>query len=97
MSSPFYKDSDAIVQSVNIFQVDFITVQVGHHGISAESTVVLADQQLRENIKEQYPDLWDRFQARRQYLKEHLNIDLKEEMLPMASTLAYYRPFLLNK
>src|SRR5699024_399761 len=97
MSSPFYKDSDAIVQSGNIFQVDFIPVQAGHHGISAESTVVLADQQLRENIKEQYPDLWDRFQARRQYLKEHLNIDLKEEMLPMASTLAYYRPFLLNK
>src|SRR5699024_936325 len=42
MSSPFYKSSDAIVQSGSIFQVDFIPVQTGHNGISAESTIALA-------------------------------------------------------
>lgn len=96
LSSPFYKDSDAIVQSGNIFQVDFIPIQEGHYGVSAESTIALADDTLRQEIQTDYPDLWKRIEARRVYLKENLNIDLKPEVLPLASTLGYYRPFLLN-
>ena len=34
---------------------------------------------------------------RRRYLKEVLGIDLKEEVLPMCSTLGYLRPYLLNQ
>lgn len=97
MSSPFYKDSKATIQSGMLFQVDFIPVQAGHQGVSAESTMVLADETLREEIKSNYPELWARIVNRRQYLKEELNIDLKEEILPLASTLGYYRPFMLNK
>ncbi|MFS8652851.1 MAG: M24 family metallopeptidase, partial [Caldibacillus sp.] len=97
LSSPFYKGSDAIVQSGNIFQVDFIPIQKGHHGVSAESTIALADAALIQEIQTEYPDLWNRIETRRAYLKEHLNIDLKPEVLPLASTLGYYRPFFLNK
>lgn len=96
MSSPFYQGSDAVVQSGSIFQVDFIPVQKGHHGISAESTIALADEALIQEIQEQYPLLWERIESRKNYLKEHLNINLKPEVLPLASTLGYYRPFLLN-
>src|SRR5699024_7007292 len=66
MSSPFYKSSDAIVQSGSIFQVDFIPVQTGHNGISAESTIALADEDLIQEIKEQYPLLWERIETRKQ-------------------------------
>lgn len=97
LSSPFYKGSNAIVQSGNIFQVDFIPIQKGHHGVSAESTIALADAALIQEIQTEYPDLWNRIETRRAYLKEHLNIDLKPEVLPLASTLGYYRPFFLNK
>ncbi len=97
LSSPFYKGSDAVVQSGNIFQVDFIPIQKGHHGVSAESTVALADEDLIKEIQAEYPDLWERIESRRTYLKEHLNIELKREILPLASTLGYYRPFFLNK
>ena len=41
--------------------------------------------------------MWQRMQARRTYLKEMLNIQLSEDVLPMCSTVAYLRPFLLNK
>lgn len=97
LSSPFYKESDRKIQSGMIFQVDFIPNQKGHQGVSAESTVAIADQDLRAKIKENHPELWDRIEKRRKYMKEELNIDLDESLLPMASTLAYYRPFMMDK
>ena len=97
LSSPFYKGSTATVQSGMLFQVDFIPSQEGHNGISAESTVALADEQLRKELASSYPELWVRIEARRNYLAEELNIQLDESVLPLASTLGYYRPFLLNK
>ncbi len=96
LSSPFFSGSDKTVQSGMIFQVDFIPNQEGHHGVSAESTVAIADVNLRNEIQEDYPALWARIEKRRTYMKEELNIDLQEELLPLCSTLAYYRPFLLN-
>lgn len=97
MSSPFYEDSNAKVQSGMIFQVDFIPIQSPHQGVSAESTVAIADEDLRKDIINQYPDLWNRIIARREYIKNELNIDLSSEILPLASSLGYYRPFMLNK
>ena len=96
LSSPFYKGSDRKVQSGMIFQVDFIPNQKGHQGVSAESTVAIADEKLRREIKENQPELWERIENRRKYLREELNINLDETLLPMASTLAYYRPFMMG-
>lgn len=96
LSSPFYKGSDRKVQSGMIFQVDFIPNQKGHQGVSAESTVAISDESLRREIKENQPDLWERIEKRRKYLKEELNINLDESLLPMAATLGYYRPFMMD-
>lgn len=97
LSSPFYEDSEATVRSGMIFQVDFIPSQMGHNGVSAESTVAVADADLRKELEQNYPELWKRIIARRTYMSKELNIHLPEEVLPLASTLGYYRPFLLNK
>ena len=97
MSSPLYYGSKDIIQSGMIFQVDFIPIQPGHNGISAESTLALADESLRMEIKQNYPELWARIEKRRDYIKNELNIQLSEEILPLTSTLAYYRPFMLNE
>lgn len=97
MSSPFYEGSEATIQSGMIFQVDFIPIQEGHSGVSAESTIALADEALRKEIQKLYPKLWDRIQSRRRYIKEELNLELPEEVLPFTSTLAYYRPYMLNE
>lgn len=97
MSSPLYDDSDALIQSGMVFQVDFIPIQAGHNGVSAESSLAIADENLRDEIAKQYPDMWKRIQNRRDYIINELGIDLAQELLPLASTLAYYRPFLLDK
>lgn len=97
MSSPFYAGSQATIQSGMIFQLDFIPIHPKHNGVSAESTLVLADETLRAEIQTQYPSLWERMMARRRYMKEELGIDLSAEILPMCSTLGYLRPYLLNK
>lgn len=97
MSSPFYEGSDRLVKSGMIFQVDFIPIQPPHQGVSAESTLAIGDEELRKDIKESYPDLWTRIEKRRAYLRDTLNIDLDESLLPLCSTLGYLRPFMLDK
>ena len=66
-------------------------------GICAESTIVLADEKLKMEIRKEYPEMWDRMEKRKQYLKKELNLDISEDVLPMCSTVAYLRPYLLNK
>lgn len=97
MSSPVYENSGQKLSSGMIFQIDIIPAVAGYAGVSAESTVLLADEQLINDIKTQYPDLWSRILQRRKYITETLGINLSPDVLPMCSTVAYLRPFLLNK
>lgn len=96
LCSPFYKDSKSLIKSGMIFQVDFIPNQSPHQGVSAESTLAIADDELIEEIKQDYPKLWERITNRRCYLSEQLNIKLDKSLLPLASSLAYIRPYMLN-
>lgn len=97
MSSPVYKNSEELLESGMMFQIDIIPSISGYGGTSAESTVVLADQNLREKIKTEAPELYSRISKRREYLINELNINLNDDILPLASTVAYLRPLLLNK
>ncbi len=96
LSSPIYEHSTEVIKSGMIFQIDIIPSVPGYASINAESTVILADQALRKQIQHEYPDLWQRICRRRDYLMKTLNIQLREEILPMCSTVAYLRPYLLN-
>lgn len=97
MSSPVYEGSSEVLKSGMIFQIDIIPSQEGMAGVSAESTVVLADQELKDQIMVQYPEMWDRMKRRIEYLKGVLNINLSDDVLPMCSTVGYLRPYLLNR
>ena len=97
LCSPIRKNSKEILRSGMILQIDIIPAVPGYGGVSAESTVALADEKLREELKGQYPELWQRIQARREYLRQELGITLGEDVLPMCSTVAYLRPYLLNR
>ena len=96
MSSPIYEGSNELLQSGMLLQIDIIPSVKGYNGISAESTVLLADETLQEAIKNQYPDMYQRMMDRRTYLIEELGIDLSKDVMPMCSTVAYLRPFLLD-
>lgn len=97
MASPVYEGSTEILKSGMLFQIDIIP-----------SDFRLSGNQRRKHRRfggcgTAAPDstgisaMWQRMQARRTYLKETLNIQLSEDVLPMCSTVAYLRPFLLNK
>lgn len=97
MSSPFYPGSKAVVKSGQLFQVDIIPSVPGYSGASAEEPIAIADKALRDEVKQQYPDVWKRIEDRRNYIKNVINIDLSDDILPLSDTVAFYTPFFLNK
>ncbi|EMG28422.1 hypothetical protein X560_2452 [Listeria fleischmannii 1991] len=97
MSSPIYPNSPHTLKSGMIFQIDIIPSVKGYAGVSAEECVALADASLRETIRRDYPELHERIKERRRYLREVLQIDIHEDILPLSNTVAYLRPYLLNK
>ena len=97
LSSPIYHRSSEIIQSGMLFQVDIIPSVSGYAGASCESGIVIADEVLRNEIKDQYPLMWERIRKRREYIINELGIHISEEILPTSCATAYFRPFLLNK
>lgn len=97
MSSPIYEGSEEVLASGMLLQIDIIPGKSGYPGVSCESGIALADEKLKEQIREEYPDLYQIFEERRAYMREQLGIEVSEDVLLMNDTVAYLRPFLLNK
>lgn len=97
LSSPVYEDSAEQLQSGMLLQIDIIPSVKGYGGISCESGIILADERLRNEIFEKFPEMWTRIQKRRDYLIGILGIEISEEVLPTSALTAYCRPFLLDK
>lgn len=97
MSSPIYPGSEIPVQSGMMFQMDIIPSVPGYGGAGAEDGVAIADEALREELARDYPEVWKRIQARRDYMAGSLGMELKPEVLPLSNLNGYMRPFLLNK
>mgnify|MGYP000906032220 CR=1 FL=1 len=98
VSTPFMKGSSVALQSGNYIQFDLIiSPKDPYFGADLEDGIVLADENLRREIKLLSPQTWERFERRREYIGEFLGIRLREEVLPMSDLVGYYRPFLLDK
>lgn len=96
MSSPITANSEILLQSGMLFQIDIIPSVKGYAGTSCESGIALADESLRQQIQTEYPQLWERIETRRNYLQTELKLDLPECVLPLSSGVAYYAPYFLN-
>ena len=97
LCSPVYEGSEEPLRSGMIFQIDIIPGKAGMGGVTAESTVALADDALKAAIRRDYPDLWARIGRRRQYIESVLGIRLSPDVLPLCATVAYMRPLMLDK
>ncbi len=95
--SPVREDSEEVLKSGMMFQIDIIPSIKGYGGISGESTIVLADENLKKRLEEEYPETYQRMVERADYIRNILGIDLSKDVLPMCSTVAYIRPYLLSK
>jgi len=98
MSSPFYKGSKCTLKSGMAIQVDIIPrMPPGDFGSNVEDTIVIADEKLRQDLEEKYPETFNRIERRRNFITEVLNIKIKLEILPLSNYPAVLRPFLLDR
>lgn len=97
LSSPAYPESEEVLKSGMLFQIDIIPSVSGFGGISCESGVMIADKELRDSIASEYPGIWDRIVKRQEYMKNELGIQISDEILPTSMATAYCKPWLLNK
>ena len=59
--------------------------------------MIIADEDLRRELQESYPEVYQRMEQRRAVMVDTLGIRLPREVLPLSNTAGIYRPFLLNK
>lgn len=96
LSSPIFPGSQATLKSGMLLQADIIPSVSGFAGAGAEDGLVLADAELRAELRQEYPALWQRFERRREYLEQWIGLSLSPEVLPLSDTLGYYNPLLLD-
>lgn len=97
MCSPIMPDSVIPLASGMLLQIDIIPSRAGYAGASIEDTVALADAALRKALARDYPAMWARIVARRDYIQRELGIKLSEDVLPLSNTVGYLRPWLLDQ
>ncbi len=97
LSSPIEKNSAIVLKSGMILQMDIIPRLAPYGGVSAEDGAAIADENLRSELAEKFPETWARMQRRRSYMTDVLGIPLDESVLPMSDTVGYLRPLLLNR
>ncbi len=64
--------------------------------LNCEDTIAIADEGLRSEFAETYPDAWARITARRAFMRDELGIPLSDEVLPLSALPAYLPPFWLE-
>src|SRR5581483_7155958 len=88
MSSPFYAASEVPVSSGMAIQVDVIPQSATYFSTRMEDGIVIADGELRAELKNSAPDCYNRCQNRRSFMSDVLGIELPEEVLPLSNTCA---------
>jgi len=63
---------------------------------NCEDTVVVADAALRAELAARHPEVWRRVEARRDFVRARLGLDIADELLPLSNTPAYFPPFWLS-
>ena len=95
LSSPIFEGSTIPLQSGMVMQVDIIPFSTTYSSSRIEDGVVLADAALRHQLETEYPKMWSRIEARRQFMIEVLGFNLPEEILPLSNMPGIVPPFFL--
>jgi hypothetical protein len=95
VSSPMYPNSDVPLHSGMAIQVDVIPSSPVYASTRMEDGVVLADANLRKQLKDAFPDCYARCQKRRKFMADVLGIEVPEEVLPLSNIPAIVPPFFL--
>jgi hypothetical protein len=93
----FCPQSKDVIRSGMGIQCDIIPTPVPD-GVSVnnEDSVVFADERLRAQLKNRFPDVWERVELRRRFMQNELGLNLHDDLLPLSNNPAYYSPFWLS-
>jgi hypothetical protein len=98
MHSPVFKGSDIPLRSGMAMQVDVIPATgTSYFTTNIEDGIAIADEVLRDEIAQKYPEAWLRIEARRRFMLETLGIRLRPEVLPFSNIPAFLPPFWLAR
>lgn len=94
----FKRGNTTKLRSGMMIQCDIIPVMtVPNTYINIEDGIVLADEQLRTQLQNEYPQLWERVVKRRAYLTDVIGVTIDESLLPMSNTPLWHTPYALDQ
>ena len=97
MNTPVYPNSRETLRSGQAIQCDIIpAVGAPYHSANIEDGIALLDQAGRDELRDKFPDVAKRAEARRAFMADVLGIRLKPEVVPLSNLAAAYPPFLLS-
>jgi hypothetical protein len=96
MNTPVYPGSKEVMLSGQAIQCDIIPAAGPPYiGANIEDGIALLDEAGRAEMREKFPDLWDRAEARRGFMADVLGIRLKPEVLPLSNLASALPPYWL--
>jgi hypothetical protein len=97
VNSPVAAGSTIELRSGMAMQVDVIPATgTDYFTTNIEDGIALADESLRAEFATGYPEAWARIQARRDFMRDALGIELHPDVLPFSNIPAWLPPFLLR-
>jgi hypothetical protein len=97
VNSPVTPGSAIELRSGMALQVDIIPATgTEYFTTNIEDGIALADETLRAELAERYPEAWARIRARRDFMRDQVGIDLHPDVLPFSNIPAWLPPFLLR-
>ncbi len=97
LHTPIAPGSDETIESGMLLQCDIIPSPLpAGYALNCEDTIAIADQRLRAEIANDYPDVWRRISKRQSFMRDELGHDIGDCMLPLSAAPAYLAPFWLD-
>lgn len=94
----FKRGNTTKLRSGMMIQCDIIPVMtVPNTYINIEDGIVLADERLRTQLQNEYPELWERVVLRRAYLTDVIGVTIDESLLPLSNTPLWHTPYALDR
>jgi hypothetical protein len=96
MNTPVYPGSTEAFVSGQAVQCDIIPAAgPPYYGANIEDGIALLDEAGRAEMRDKFPDVWGRVEARRAFMGDVLGIRLKPEVLPLSNLAAAMPPYWL--
>lgn len=94
MNTPVYPGSKERLVSGQAIQCDIIpAVGRPYYSANIEDGIALLDENGRSELREKFPEMWSRVEARRAFMSDVLGIRLRPEVLPLSNLAAAMPPY----